>query len=64
MYVQEIFFENTLIEVCSPYLYVSFGTFCAQIGMFENRQIAVSEGKCRRFRNSSECLNTHCDANK
>ena len=28
--------------------------------MFENRQLALFEGKCRRFRNSSECLNTHC----
>ena len=27
--------------------------------MFENRQLAVFEGKCRRFRNSSECLKTH-----
>ena len=31
--------------------------------MFENRQLAVFEGKCRRFRNSSECLNTSCAAN-
>ena len=31
--------------------------------MFENRQLAVFEGKCRRFRNSSECLKTHCGAN-
>ena len=31
--------------------------------MFENRQIAVFEGKCCRFRNSSECLDTHCAAN-
>ena len=32
--------------------------------MFESRQIAVIliEGKCRRFPNSSECLNTHCFA--
>ena len=28
--------------------------------MFGNRQLAVFEGKCRRFRNSSECLKTHC----
>ena len=28
--------------------------------MFENRQLAVFEGKCRRFRDSSECLKTHC----
>ena len=31
--------------------------------MFENRQLAVFEGKCRRFRNSSECLKAHCDSN-
>ena len=31
--------------------------------MFENRQLAVFEGKCCRFRNSSECLKTHCGAN-
>ena len=30
--------------------------------MFENRQIAVIEGKCRRFRNSSECFKTRCAA--
>ena len=28
--------------------------------MFENRQIALIEGKCRRFRNSSGCLKTRC----
>ena len=28
--------------------------------MFENRQLAVLEGKFHRFRNSSECLKTHC----
>ena len=31
--------------------------------MFENRQLAVFVGKCRRFRNSSECLKTHCGSN-
>ena len=31
--------------------------------MFGNRQIAVIEGKCRRFRNSFECSNTYCAAN-
>ena len=31
--------------------------------IFENRQLAVFEGKCRRFRNSSECLKTHCASN-
>ena len=28
--------------------------------MFENRQIALIEGKCRRFRNCSEFLKAHC----
>ena len=52
--------------------HASFGTFCVQIGqlqyytdyshreylkILENRQVAVIEAKCRRFRNSSECLN-------
>ena len=27
--------------------------------MIEHRQIAVFEGRCRRFRNISECLKTH-----
>ena len=31
--------------------------------MFENRQIAAIEEKCRRFRNSSDYQNTHCAAN-
>ena len=31
--------------------------------MFQTRLIAVIEGICRRFRNSSECLKTHCAAN-
>ena len=31
--------------------------------MFENRQLAVFEGKCRRFRNSSECLKTNRASN-
>ena len=30
--------------------------------MFENREIALIEGKCRRFRNSSECSNTYSAA--
>ena len=29
---QQTIFEKTLIEVCSPHLYASFGTFCVQIG--------------------------------
>ena len=31
--------------------------------MFEKRQIAAIEGKCRRFWNSSECLKAQCSAN-
>ena len=73
VHVQQNDFEKTFIEVCIPHLYDSFGTFWAQIGqlfeaqwvwsMFGNQQIAAIEGKCRRFRNSSECLKNHCAAN-
>ena len=28
----KVFLKKTLIEVCSPYLWASFGTFCVQIG--------------------------------
>ena len=28
---QQNIFEKNLMEICSPYLYDSFGTFCAQI---------------------------------
>ena len=72
----KIFLKKTFIEVGSQHLYPSFGTFCAQIGqllegrgtvnlwsIFENLQIAVIEGKCPRFRNSSKCLKIHCSAN-
>ena len=31
--------------------------------VFEYRLLAVFEGKCRQFRNSSECLKTHSGAN-
>ena len=31
--------------------------------MIENQQIALIEGKCPRFRNSSNCLKTNCAAN-
>ena len=48
-HVQQNIFGKTLIEVRSPHLYASFGTFYAKIG--------------RRFRNSSECLKTHFDTN-
>ena len=34
--VQQNVFEKTLVEVSSPHLYASFGTFCAQISqLFE-----------------------------
>ena len=61
-------FDKNHVGFCSPHLYASFGTFCVQIGtyfevqyvfevcMFENRQIAAIEAKCRQFRNSSECF--------
>ena len=32
MYVQQTIFEITPVEVCSPSLCASFGTFCDQIG--------------------------------
>ena len=36
----KIFLKKTLVEVCSPHLYASFGTFCAQIGqLFEAQWI-------------------------
>ena len=36
VHVQPKLFEKTLIEIGSPHLYPSFGTFCAQIGqLFE-----------------------------
>ena len=49
--IQQNIFGITLTEVCSPHLYVSFGTFCVQIGqlfealwsIFENRQIIAIE---------------------
>ena len=71
VHVQQNIFKKTLIEVGSPHLYASFGTFCPQIGqllvnfliMSENRLIAVIEGKCHRFRNSCESLKTYCAAN-
>ena len=31
IHVEQNIFEKTPIEVCSPYLYASFGTFCDQI---------------------------------
>ena len=56
IHVEQNSFEKTLNKVWSPYLYASFGTFCAQIGqlfeaqwvwyMFGNGQIAAINGKC------------------
>ena len=62
VHVQQNIFEKAVIEVCSPHLYASFGTFCVQVGqlfeaqrvflsMFENRQIAVIE--CLKNRRAS-----------
>ena len=34
VHVQQNIFEKTIIEVGSPHLYNSFGTFCTQIGQF------------------------------
>ena len=40
VYVQQNIFEKTHIEVCIPYIYASFGTFCAQIGqLFEAQRV-------------------------
>ena len=61
VYVQQNIFEKILIEVCSPYLYASFGTFCAIIrGTVSLWSTYVWKStnscylKCRPFRNSSE----------
>ena len=51
-----------LWQLCRPNWSIIWGTVNLW-SMFENRQIAVIEGKCRRFRNSSECLKTHFAAN-
>ena len=65
------------MEVFSPYLAISLRFFWHLLqpnwsiiwgkmslwSMFKKRQSAVFEGKCRQFRNSSECLKTHCAAN-
>ena len=47
--------------ILSPNWSIIRGTVSLWI-MVENREIAVIEGKCRRFRNSSKCLKTHCAA--
>ena len=38
VHVQQNIFGKTLIEVCSPYLYASYGTFCVQIGQLVAEQ--------------------------
>ena len=66
-HVQQNIFGKIPIKACSTHFYASFGTFYAKIGQlfeaqwvfevcFENRQLGVFKGKCRRFRNSSECF--------
>ena len=68
VYVQQNIFDKNPLEVCSPHLYASFGTFSAQIGQLvfevclkiDNLCYIVIKGKCRRLQNSSECLKTHC----
>ena len=62
----KILLKKNLTEAYSPHLNASIGTFCAQIGqlfesqwvfevcMIEKRQIALIEGKCRRYQNSSD----------
>ena len=37
-HVKQNIFEKTLTEESSPYLYASFGTFCAQIGQLADAQ--------------------------
>ena len=32
VHVEQNIFQKNLIEICSPHLYASFGTFCVQIG--------------------------------
>ena len=40
VHVQQNIFEKTLIEVCSPHLYASFGNFCVKIGqLFEAHRV-------------------------
>ena len=49
VHIQKNIFENTLIEVCSSYIYASCDTFCVQIGqLFEARWA---------FKNSEEFRN-------
>ena len=41
MYIQKNFFGKTIIEVCTPCLYASFGTLCAQIGQLFEAQFSL-----------------------
>ena len=41
--VQQNIYDKTAIEVCRPYLYASFGTFCTQISqLFESQGVRES----------------------
>ena len=48
-HVQQNIFGKTLIEVCSPHLYASFGTFCVQIGQLFEAQWVFKHSE--EFRN-------------
>ena len=37
-----IFYEKSLIEICSLHIYVSFGTFCVTIGQLLDAQYSAS----------------------
>ena len=37
----KIFFGKTVLEVCIPHLYASFGTFCAQIVQYFGHFILI-----------------------
>ena len=40
VYNDRMFLKKTLIKVCSPHIYTSFGTFCVQIGqLFEAQYV-------------------------
>ena len=73
VHAKQFFFEKTLYEVGSSHLYASFWHLLLSNWsiirgtvrlwrMLEHRQINGCEGKCRQFRNYSECLKTHCAA--
>ena len=73
IHVQQNIFEKSRIEVYILHLYASFWhllrpnrsiirCIVSLWNMFENRQIAAIEGKCRRYRDPFEYLKTHCAA--